>query len=132
MKKNIINTKIFFCDHFSFDNHGKPTIFGIFKSIRTKDTPFKHLKFFFVAFIEYKTEEKRKLELELKISGPEGEELLEDLPDHEVFLFPDKDELIVRIELGNLEFNNLGDYTFELKTEGETVGKNTLTIKKVE
>lgn len=132
MQKTKINY-FHFCDAATIDTNGKVNVLGIFDRINIPAIPYKHPRFTILFNMEFKNIETEDNNVEIKIFKPDGKEL-EITPNLVLELKidqPDKKSsgnFNLLLDIANMEFKDMGVYTFMLYFNHNNIGKRELFV----
>ena len=118
-------------DGASPDQLGKLSIYGIFEKVILGKIPGKLLKFVIVGSLKFGKNVGEKINLKIKIVGPNKHGLETTKPVSQDFLIDEKKnrkggKMAFIIEIGNLEFKKAGEYRIAIYAN-----KNKIGLKKI-
>ncbi|MGA2911478.1 MAG: hypothetical protein ABSE17_02470 [Candidatus Levyibacteriota bacterium] len=128
---------IHLCDAATIDGSGKLNMLGIFSIIYLQDIPGRLPKFTAVVSIGVEGKEGIKNTLEIKIAGPNNENLIVDPPIKAEFTTPNipakkKPTLNLILDIGNLEFKAIGKHTLNVFLNDKIIGSKSFNVEKRE
>ena len=132
--KDIKINYLHFCDAANVDSLGKVSILGIFGKIYLQSVPSKFPKFTIIFNIGFKNLDKTSNKIELKLFGPNKEELEIKPPIALDFMVNETDlkkegDINLILEIVNLEFKSFGKHNVAIYLNGEEIGSKPLLVE---
>lgn len=125
---------LFLCDEAFMSENGKVNIIGIFERIYSPSLPAVHLKSVLVANFDINDKEISELEVQIDIVDKDKKAVGISIPKLKipVTIKEGSRKAGILIQLGNLKFDNYGEYKIVITTNGEEIGEYLFEVAKPE